>query len=300
MDQVLFTMPDNLRDFLIATTIVQELQIQMLYGAAKDPPLREQNFNITIRLDEKFSYLEPCLQVVKNLVPIFDYSGWNEYSRGEFNNFIDFDFELAKRLAKPNKKHITEAFGVKIGTYLNALFFGMFPSRQCQLGPLMFPKRKPEDKIRVGIEMWDDLEGAETFKGYIENNHPELSVSFSAPLQPHMPLELFTRVINQFDIFIGPASAASYIAASLEKGLIEIFETEEDQWLYNNKNLKYYASTVGTPTASYMWYVWESLCPSLLETLSDTKSPSPLIPTDRSAFIAESVDEKLSVKQDQL
>src|ERR1039458_10703184 len=121
MDQVLITMPSDLRDFLIATAVVQELQVQMIYQAQKDPPLREQNFSITFRLDEKFRYMEPCLQVVKNIVPTFDYSGWNEYTRNEFTNFIEFDVEVAKRIAKANQLHITEAYGIKIGTMLNAL-----------------------------------------------------------------------------------------------------------------------------------------------------------------------------------
>jgi hypothetical protein len=298
MDNILITLPQDFKEFLIAMTVAQELQIQMVYGATKNPPAREVEFSVTFRLDQKFKYFEPCLQVVKNIIPVFDYSGWHEYSRGEFMNLISFDFEMAKRIAETNQLHITEAFGAIIGTMLNALTFGMYPSKQCILEPLLLPKRKQEDKIKVLIYEWDlEKTSGFKFKEYVETNYPELDVTSAIKLTD---LKDTIEFVNKFDVVIGMSSRETYIAASLEKGLIEIFRDDEECYLYNNDNLKHYARTVinPNPTAEYMWYLWENIWPSLSETISTTKSQSPSIQTELIPSTVGSVDEKSLDSQD--
>lgn len=274
MDNVLIQMPADVKEFLYALTVVQELQIQMVYGSTKEPAIREIDFSLTFRLDPKYKYLEPCLQVVSNIKPTFDYSGWNEYSRGEFSNLIHFDFELASHVAETNRLHITEAFGALLGTTLNALMFGMYPCKQAIYAPLKLLKRNTEDKIKVLINEWDltSLYGHK-LKEYIENNYPEVEVTYAvlfkdltADIEPR-----FTR-INKFDLVIGLHSDDTYIAANLEKGLIEIFKDEEDYDLYNNYGLKFYAVALGNPDAEYVWCLWENLWGSLRESIYAMKS----------------------------
>lgn len=296
MDNILISMPTDLREFLIALTVAQELQIQMVYGATKNPPAREVEFSVSFRLDPKFKYLESCLQVVKNITPVFDYSGWNEYSRGEFMNLITFDFEMAKRIAATNQLHITEAFGAILGTMLNALTFGMYPSKQCILEPLILPKSKG-DKIKVLVYEWDlEKTSGFKFKEYVENNYPELQVTYAIKL---IDLKDIIEFVNKFDVVIGISSRETFIAAALDKGLIEIFKDDEECYLYNNDNLKHYARTVGNPTAEYVWYLWENVCPSLLETISTMRLRNQSTQTLLSPSTAGSVDEKSVEIQDQ-
>jgi hypothetical protein len=296
MDAVLITMPDTLREFLIALTVVQELQIQMVHGALKDPPLREKLFTITFRLNEKFKCFDPCLQVISSLVPTFDYSGWNEYTRGEFTNFIDFDFELAKRIAKPNQLHITEAFGAKLGTTYNALHFNMYPGKQPILTPLKLPAHS---KTKVTIVEWDDtVKSGFKLAEFITNNYPELVVKYWDSNISVSDVETACIWANDCDVFIGILSEYSFIAASLEKALIEIFPTDEDCYLYHNKNLVHYACTVGNPELAYVWYMWEEMWPDLSESISNTKSREQATLTAQQVSIASNVEEKLLDNQD--
>ena len=297
MDSVLITMPETLREFLIALTVVQELQIQMIQGASKNPPLREVNFSITFRLSEKFKYFEPCLQVVNNVVPTFDYSGWNEYSRGEFTNFVDFDFESAKIIAKANQLHITEAFGAKLGTTLNALQFGMYPGKQAILTPL---KLLTEDSIKINVIEWDfDMQSGYKLKEYIENNYPDLQVVYSISVKPLCEMDVLFKTVNSYTVVIGCMSEITYIEASLDKALIEIFHTDEDCYLYHNKNLPHYECVVGNPTASYVWYLWEKLWENLSESIQNMKSQEHQTQTQPLVSTVSNVEEKSSDKPDQ-
>lgn len=275
-DRICIQMPDTLREFLLAMAVVQELQVQIIYGATKQPPIREPEFYITFRLNEKFKYLEPCLQVVKNIQPVFDYSEWTELTRGDYSCFIDFDFDRAKAICKANKLHITEGFSILVGTLLNALQFGMYPQKQPILTPLMLPKRVGPKKI--AIAEWDlENNSGGKFKRFMENNYPELEVVYLIPIKPMCTLETLFTTVSDYDGYIGCMSEDTYIAASLDKIVLEIFTTEEDQYLYHNANIPDYMSTVGNPSAEYMWYMWSTVWENHQERLSDTSSLEPML-----------------------
>jgi hypothetical protein len=247
--------------------VIQEYQVQVVTGANQKPPIRDVYNNITIRLKDTFRYLQPCLQVINTLVPSYDYTGWNEYSRNDHSNFIDFDFEVAKNIARPNRLHITEAFGVIHGTVLNALGFGMFPQNQPILAQLMLPKKI--DSVITGLIIEWDEEVNKKFKGYINNNYPEIEIVSIKDIS--YPIDTVFSYINSFDFIIGKASTETYIAAALDKCVVEIFESEEDQYLYINNNIEVYASTVGKPTLDYLWFMWETAWETLKERLQNMK-----------------------------
>src|ERR1039458_2069608 len=144
MDSVLITMPKDLHQFLIATAIAQDYSIQLAVGAERKE--REIFYNITFRLDEKFKYFEPILRVVHNHVPVFDYSGWDGLQRGEFDCFIDFDFNKAKKLASKVGRHITVGFNALLGT--GALGWPIL--KPLQLKPVLGPD--------ILIVQWSDGE----------------------------------------------------------------------------------------------------------------------------------------------
>src|SRR6267378_7451483 len=120
MDRIVCQMPGNLHQFLIAMAVMQEFQMQIIVGANQDPPTREKDFVVVFRMDEKFKYLEPCLKVVKENTPEYDHTRWTEWSRGEYDCYIDFDFDKAADIVRVNRRHITEGFGVLLGTFTGA------------------------------------------------------------------------------------------------------------------------------------------------------------------------------------
>src|ERR1700741_2642330 len=164
-DRTCITMPSDLYQFILATPCVQDYSVQLAVGAAtKEPSMirvqRDKDYQITFRMDEKFKFFEPCLRVVKDNVPVYDYSGWRERGRREFDCFIDFDFERAKRIATKANFHITMALNVLIGVGADKL----------PIWKMLKLYQQPE--CAVLILPWDDGVESEKFHEYMMNNHP--------------------------------------------------------------------------------------------------------------------------------
>lgn len=117
MDRVCCNMPHNLHDFLYALAVIQEYQARL--GKEAFEKKRDMFYTVTLRVPEQFQYLSPCFQVLQDSAPIIDFTGWDVQIRHEYDCFINFNpdmFERAKRLARPTKRHITDALGILIGS----------------------------------------------------------------------------------------------------------------------------------------------------------------------------------------
>lgn len=292
MDRIVFKMPTRLYEYLIAMAVIQEFQMQLIIGIEKKQ--RDSNYTTTFRMKDNFAYLIPCLKVINEHTPEYDYSGWDEYYRGDFDCFIEFDFYKAENVVSANKRHITEGFGLLLGTLTGAIQYGVMPQRQPILRPLNLPVPNKNNPVKIGIMEWDVVKNhGKKLKEYINNNYPEFVVDYCLRVPDPSPEEAVTYV-NQYDVYIGLYNDYSYIAAALGKMLIEIFPTEAQYYLYGNDNLDLYKVAIGNPSAQFAWLLWEELWHDNLEHMSGMNHQDPAIQMDSNQSTADNVEEKLA------
>ena len=286
METVCVTMPDTLHEFLIALAVCQDLQLQMSVGAVKQC---RENYQITFRMHEKFQFLEPAIRVVKDNIPIYDYSGWDEEQRGDFDCFIRFDkdmFERGKTIAKTIGQNIIYGMNHLVGS--GAQPYPVLKALQL--------KQFEEYVSDILIISWDDVESYKLYE-YISNNYPQLtSLGDERDLNLYKPEELL-RYINHFRCVIGPHSIGTYIAGSLKKIVLDIFTSQEDGKLYGAPGTPKYLAVIGSnPSAKYLWHVFEqNIVPEVLkchEITSETKSRKELDSTALHPVTVSSVEEK--------
>lgn len=251
MDRTCISMPDKLWPFLLAMPVVQDYQIQLAVGAQRKA--RDASYDVTIRMREEFKYFEPVLRVVKENIPIFDYTGWNERQRDDFDCFLEFDFERAKKLSVIPRKHIVDCFGVLLGAG---------PQKWPDIRALQIkPPGEGDPQGDVLVMKWDEVE-SQKFVHFLDKNYPTLAVSYDPrdlTAFENEPQAIF-EYMNLFHIVIGPIGSVTYAAATMKKALIEIFPSAEEGYLYNNSGLPLYKAIVGTEVkAEFMWTVWEEV-----------------------------------------
>lgn len=293
MDNICIVAPDNLREFLFALGCCQEYQIQTIVGSEQVPPKRDSNFLTTFKMDEKFSYFAPCLVNIKSThVPIIDTSGWYEPARSEYSCYFEFDTEKALAYARRRKQHITVGYGIMSGIFLNALAYNTVSMKTPILGPLFIDKKVDISRDALIIR-WDK----ESDKLYemIVTSYPELVIDIVDECTTD-PKELIETIVK-YRIVIGKASCATYIAGSMDKGVVELFDIEDDYFLYNSMALGPYVSCKNNPPANYLWALWEQIWQKVSEHISVTNSQEDHL-TIQEESIAVVADEKLVDTQD--
>jgi hypothetical protein len=302
MDRVCVKMPDNFRDFLIAMAVLQDYGVRLAIGAQRKQ--RDMHYEVTFRMNEKYSYFAPCLQVIKENVPIFDYTGWSEQVRGEFDNFIDFNKDHIRELTYVfPEAHLTEGFGILIGTGALGVITGIDIPKWPVLTQLNLPGQKTisavypqvvlehsrldSKKVSVAVLIWDATE-SQRFFSFLCKNYPDLDIHLSdTPDDP----EILCNYLNNFDIVVGYAGAATYLAASLDKAVLEIFPNREEALLYNSMEIKVYQALLGVVNAEFMMTAWEELWLKFQEHISIT-SKGESTPMVQEVSSVESADVK--------
>lgn len=257
MDQVCVTMPTNTRDFMAAASVTQDYLLQLALGSQKG--MRPKNYEVTFRMDERFKFFEPCLKVVKDNNPLFDYTGWDELRRGDFDCFMEFDVERAWEATKLSAKHITEAFGILIGSSPSSRY-------PLQSNKLIKPvENKVKEPCSVSLLQWtDSIYETQKFQKFLADNYPQLNIHL-VEVESEDPEIVFDYTKN-FDVVVGRSTACgtTYAAAALGKALIEIFPNQKEATLYNNFDLEVYQQVIGTEvSAEVMWTAWESKWPDI-------------------------------------
>lgn len=282
MDRILITMPTDLYQFMQALAVIQDYQLQVCVGAQRK--LRDMNYQVTIRMDEKFSYLEPCLRVTKELIPVIDYSGWDEEQRGEFDCFIKLDdaaFKRARELCIVTQLNITAGLNTLIGAGA-----GCCPV----LNALQLPQ---EERIKDGPTVllleWDERQTQYMYE-FILNNHPNLSIIVDPRDLNKFPVKDIIEYVNNFECVIGPAGVITYVAASLKRAVIDIFKTNTDGLLYGLLGTANYCAVAGEKmSASFVWSTWENQLWPLLEASLGTSNQEKHSQTDLLQSTADSV-----------
>lgn len=249
MDKISIIMPDNLHDFLYALPAVQAYQVNMVMSIKEF--VRDPFFELVVRTEDKFRYLFPCIQVLRECVPSIDETGWYLQERGEYDYFIEFDMDKAMDVALPSHRHITDALGIMVGASADK-----WPA----LYPLQLHKKAKELKqelfnnqfcISVYTEGWDH----EKFTQLVDREYPQIGIHIYDN-QTEDPERLITYVHN-FDYFIGKASLTNYVAAALKKPVLEFFDTDDQATLYNNTKAPYYIGGVGSLDPNVAFTMWE-------------------------------------------
>jgi hypothetical protein len=246
MDRICVQLPDNLHDFIYCLFPLQAYQAELAVGAYEGR--RDRNYTVTIRVDEKFSYFEPCFQVVRDNVPIIDYTGWNVQERGEYECFIDFDLERAKDVAKPSKRHITDGLGLIIGANVG---INKWPI----LAPLQLLQDNPkhsESVLTINFPYYGEV--TKFMRSYSDVQCVGITnVTFEGD---H---EGLLQYINRFDYVIGTVGIETYLAAALKKQVIELFPDDESYYLYNSRGIPSYHSVIGKATPEVVFALWEEM-----------------------------------------
>jgi hypothetical protein len=239
MDKVLITMPFYEREFFLAMPAVQDYIFQ--YVQEVHHGSRDQQYDFTFRMNDKFEMYEAPLKVAKENVPQFDYTGWSELNRSEFNCFISFDFIEAEKISLVTRKHIVESLGILIGST---------PKHW----PILPPPRNTQGKGHL-ILSWGDMDEALKVGKHFGSNCDVVET----------PAPFTMKEINDLDLdtveaVIGPASVATYLAASYNRTVLEIHPNKTSFILYNNEGINNYQAIIGNPKAETVIAAWRNLC----------------------------------------
>lgn len=227
MDRVCIQMPEDAHQFFIAFAIVQAYIYEYVHDIAKR--FREPAYRFTFRMNDKYQQYEPQLKVAKDNSPTFDYTGWSEKQRSDFDCFIDFDFPRAEELASRTGKHIIEALG---------LLLGCTPRKW----PLI-PLEQSNTVCEVAIAPWDKI-------GAAEELHCDLNSIVSSDV----------GILDKIEGVIGPASVFTYLAATHKKKVVEIFPDMGTYRLYHNEGIPNYQAVIGKNlTANVVRGAWDQL-----------------------------------------
>jgi len=289
MDRICIKCPDDPRDFMMALAVIQDYGVRLATGAAKD--MREPIYEVTYRMNDRFQFLEPCMQIVSNNIPIFDYTGWDGRIRGDFDCFFEFDVTSAKNLVHEfPDSHGTEAFGILLGGGPLGILTGVDIPRWPILEKLYRDEKYPV-KPKVAVIQWDEIE-SEKFYNLLQYNLQDKSDLLSLIVNEGDNLEKKLELISNYDIVIGPGSFLTYSAAAMEKAVIEIYPTREEALWYNSQGLKVYECIMGKcPKAEFVWAkAWEAVWEKYRELSSIMNKEEQITTTELPVYTAESVD----------
>lgn len=261
MDAILVTMPNDTYEFLNTMAVIQDYQVQLAVGHQRG---QRDNYQVTFRIDEKFKYFERCLRVVHDNIPVFDYSGWDEEQRGEYDCFIRFDdnmFRRAKILADVMNSHITMGLNTLIGAGASPLPI---------LAALQL-KQYTSMVTDVLILDWDSTESSKLYN-FILTNYPHLEIVLDPRDYSQYKVEEVVEYVNHFRCVIGHKGMCTYLATILKKMVLELFQTNEDGRLYGVSGTPNYWAAIGNKhTAEFLWTQWEEKLYPCLEYLLETK-----------------------------
>jgi hypothetical protein len=241
VDRICVQMPENPREFFFAMPAIQAYIFEYVHDVAGG--VRDPEFRFTFRMNDCYEPYELPLKVAANVVPTYDYTGWNEQVRNEYDCFIEFDFEAAKKIALCTGKHITESLGILIGST---------PRKW----PLLPQPRNIEGK-GILVANWDGTSLMEEAVKVQKGLAPHCSVvNLDEPISMH---DVDLLDVDTITGMVGPTSALTYLAAAYRRELVEIFPDEESYLIYNNEGIPRYQAIIGKPTAVEIMQAWRGL-----------------------------------------
>lgn len=225
MEQILARMPSDLEYMLPAMSVVHDYTAQVVNQIRNG--WRTDLVVVTVEVgDESHLFLNSCFPRMEVIV-----REQEEYTRGEWDCILDFrDWQRPFRIAKDSKKHLTESWGI---------IFGASPSKIPTLGCLN--SRSKLETLDILIS--DEFEEAEKLLTYMDNNHPEARTKIGKVAS--LRVGGMFDVLSSTKIYVGKRDGASYLAAAMGKGLVELYPTDVPLWWLSKGNSDTYKIIYG-------------------------------------------------------
>lgn len=246
MDKVLIRMPQEFEYWLPAASVAQNYISQQYFQWHTKTKVEEPRFTIEVG-DDSHLYLNsmfPHMEFAVREQELID--------RGAYSCIIDFrDVKRVLNVATPTQKHLTEAW--------SAMFGASAPPLPV-LGPIAVTCRNPKYHFLID----ETLEFAEELKYDLTVKHIEWMVS------ARVSSFQGKRLCHQFEqladcsVFVGWRSGASYLAAVMQKGCVEIWPRTIPFWFLSKPKHDGQRILIGDRPSKEI--VFEQIC-SLLPSL---------------------------------
>lgn len=216
IDNVIFRMPDEMEYFLPACSVAQNYISQQYIHWHRKTKAAEPRFTIEVG-DDSHLYLNSMFPRMQFFV-----REQETLARSEWDCVIDFrDINRVTKVAEATQKHITEAWSA---------MFGASAPQLPVLGPIAVTCQSPKYHFLID----EELECAEELRSRFP---------FEAGALIQIASVNNRRTFWQFErladccCYIGKRSGASYLAATMLKGYIEIWPRTIPYWfLYKPKS----------------------------------------------------------------
>ena len=211
MDRILVRLPNKAELVFPAIAVVQgyiDSLVKQIEQGRKHP-----GFGIRIEAqDDSHLFLSPMLDRLEWWV-----NGGEAYERFSWDCILDFRNEdRAFAMAKYTEKHIVEIWGTMMGS---------MPKRVPYMGYLAY-KAERKAKFDVLIDSW--ICEADTLRQIMQYYYPHLTIKVESVAGRRM-FQMFDSLCDA-KMYIGPRSDASYMAATINKLLLELYPSDTPLW----------------------------------------------------------------------
>lgn len=244
-DRLVFILPDGLEELLWAIPVLLQDLVQRVATGRKP-----EKVTIVCRWEQGHRFLRACWGkgvVVSSLSP---------EARDEADFVFEFDPDKAYQLTKNLKMHIVEAYALQVGAF----------------APMRFPPIAESFGTRDGLVLvakktWMETNRAESW--------PEEGRFFEIGRQQEIPMrslpqevtwEQLVAEVSRASVVVGLRSAATLLAASMGKLLVELYSnTWHRNWAakWGSKKYRMFYGELGEMGAEVVWERTQGL----LETL---------------------------------
>jgi hypothetical protein len=235
VERILLIMPEDAEACIAATAVVQaymadlhDLATRMYDADGKT----KTNYLIEVYFPKK--YMEFMLEnlgfVPPDVVRVFSIPSIPTDRRG-YEVVFEFDLGQARSIANVCNKHITQGFGILLGCESNSV-------------PLV---NRKEEKPEFDFVLLPGIPNVEELYNLLTFNLMDAKVS-----QLMSEKDSLQEVVNSGDIFIGPRSAITYLAAAQGRGVIELYDESvaPRSWLSKWEASRY--SMISTENLDYI------------------------------------------------
>lgn len=248
MDRVLVLMPKKTDEFLFATTVIQDYAMQMRRQLLSRTRVEEAAVTIALANGEHFflSSLFPRMQVTM--------AEEVSLQRSEWECVIDMrDMWRVFSMAEPSRKHMVAVWGTIVGSSPVRLvpelgYLGMRAAETDGFVDLLIDEAVPE---------------AEELVRLLALNYPELNVRVAAVGSLRVSEQF--RMLAAVGTYIGRASGTTALAATMGKGVLELYGSGEPVWwMAKGEPPQVFVVADEVFSAVRLWPFVEDLCTSLL------------------------------------
>src|SRR6267154_2171060 len=205
-----YWMPNTLEMCLATITAIQDFHTWMEKGFAnpnEKVPLRREA-EITVYCEKELSFLLPSLEKAGISRVVAQVDNPMSLDLRDFDLAVKFDSERAYDLVKVAEKHVTQAFGIIIG------------SDPLKVTPDLSNCKFADPKYDILVLPFPDQKQLVEF---LTNNHPELETDYLDAVTDKGVETCAMDVVDKYRMVVGIRSGLTYLAASLGRAVVEIY-----------------------------------------------------------------------------